>query len=113
MSNIVKAGLLAAFLFPGAAHWWLKRYILAGVFAIAAVIPLYVIIDVTMTQTQLIIDKVLQSGGQIDVLSINTLVTQQMASLDTQGVYYATVMLLCVWLVNIFDAIRLARKREY
>jgi hypothetical protein len=113
MSNIVKAGLLAAFLFPGAAHWWLKRYILAGVFAIAAVIPLYVIMDVTMTQTQLIVDKVLQSGGQIDVLRIHTLVTQQMASLDTQSVYYATVMLLFVWLMNIVDAIRLARKREY
>jgi len=110
MNKVVKAGLLSAFLFPGAAHWWLKRYKTAAVFAIAAALPLYLIMDVTMTQTQLIVDKVLLSGGQIDLLSINELVTQQMASLDTQDIHFATVALLCVWLVNILDAIRLARK---
>ncbi|QFI37481.1 hypothetical protein FR932_06360 [Moritella marina ATCC 15381] len=113
MNNVVKAALLAAFLFPGAAHWWLKKYLVGAIFAILAVVPLYVIMDTTMTQTQLIIDKVLQSGGQIDLLSIHALVTQQMASLDTQDVYHATVMLLCVWLVNVLDAMRLARKREH
>ena len=113
MNNTVKAVLLSAFLFPGAADWWLKKQLAAGLFAIAAGLPLYYIIDVTMTQTQLIIDKVLMSGGQLDLLSINELVTQQMASLDTQGIQLPTVTLLCVWLVNILDAIRLVRKREH
>jgi len=110
MNNTVKAGLLSAFVFPGSAHWWLKNRIAAVIYALAAALPLYYIIDVTMTQTQLIVDKVLMSGGQIDFLSINELVAQQMASLDTQGIRLATVTLLCVWLVNILDAIRLARK---
>jgi len=113
MNKTVKAGLLSAFLFPGAAHWWLKKQLAAVIYAIAAALPLYYIVDVTMTQTQLVVDKVLMSGGQIDLLSINEIVTQQMANLDTQGVYLATVTLFCVWLVNIFDAIRLARKLEH
>lgn len=113
MNNTVKAGLLSAFLFPGAAHWWLKKRIAAGVFAIGAALPLYYIIDITLTQTQLIVDKVMMSGGNIDLLSINELVTQQMESIDTQDVHLATIVLLCVWLVNILDAIRLARKLDH
>ncbi|SQD77354.1 hypothetical protein [Moritella yayanosii] len=113
MNNTVKAVFLSAFVFPGAAHWWLKKQLAAGLYAIAAALPLYYIIDVTMTQTQLIIDRVLLAGGQLDLLRINELVIQQMASLDTQGIELATAMLLCVWLVNIIDAIRLVRKREH
>ena len=56
MNNTVKAVLLSAFLFPGAAHWWLKKQLAAGLYAIAAALPLYYIIDVTMTQTQLMVD---------------------------------------------------------
>ena len=113
MNKTLKAGLLSAFLFPGAAHWWLKKYVAAAIFAVAAALPLYYIMDITITQTQLIVDEVMRSGGNIDLFSINQLVTQQMASIDTQEVHLATIALLCVWLVNIFDAIRLVRKREH
>ncbi|KXO13504.1 hypothetical protein AKG98_3309 [Moritella sp. JT01] len=110
MNKPLKAGLLSAFLFPGAGHWLLKKYIAAAVFAAAAALPLYYIMDITITQTQLIVDQVMLSGGNIDLLNINQLVTQQAASLDTQNMHLATIVLLCVWLVNILDAIRLARK---
>jgi len=110
MNKKIKAGLLSALLFPGAAHWWLQKYTMAVVFAIAAAIPLYYIIDITLTQTQLIVDKVMMSGGSIDISSINDLVTQHMASTDTQDVHLATITLLCVWIMNILDAIRLASK---
>jgi len=112
MNKIVKAGLLAAFVFPGAAHWWLKKYTMAVVFAIAAALPLYYIIDITMTQTQLIVDKVMRSGGSLDLYSINNVVSQQMASIDTQDMHLATLVLICIWLVNILDAMRLARKAD-
>ncbi|MGC3836994.1 hypothetical protein [Moritella viscosa] len=110
MNKPLKASLLSAFLFPGAGHWWLKKYIAAVVFAVIAALPLYYIIDVTITQTQLIVDQVMLFGGNIDLLNINQLVTQQVASIDTQNMHLATIVLLCVWIVNILDAIRLARK---
>jgi len=113
MNKTLKAGLLSAFLFPGAAHWWLKKYVAAAIFSVAAALPLYYIMDITITQTQLIVDKVMLSGGNIDLLNINQLVTQQMAGIDTQEVHFATIALLCVWLVNILDAMRIARKREH
>lgn len=110
MNRVVKAGLLSALLFPGAAHWWLKKYPIAVVLAIAAGLPLYYILDVTMTQTQHIVDKALASGYSLDLANINNLVEQQMVSIDTQYMHWATITLLCVWLVNIIDAIRLASK---
>lgn len=110
MNIIVKAGLLSAFLFPGAGQCLLKKYVSAVIFAIAAFVPLYYIMDVTLTQTQLIVDKVLMSGGNLDIANISALVNQQMASIDTQEVHLATIALICVWLVNILDAIRLAKK---
>ncbi|MFT5808030.1 MAG: hypothetical protein ACI9LG_002330 [Moritella dasanensis] len=111
MNLTVKAGLLSALLFPGAGQWLLKQHLRAAIFAVAAGVPLYYIMDVTVTQTQLMVDKVLNSRSNIDIANITALVNQQMVNIDTQGVQIATVVLLCVWVINIVDAIRLAKKQ--
>ncbi|PKH06246.1 hypothetical protein [Moritella sp. Urea-trap-13] len=110
MNLTVKAGLLSALLFPGAGQWLLKKHLRAAIFAVAAGIPLYYIMDITMTQTQLMVDKVLRSRSNLDIENIAALVNQQMVNIDTQGVQFATFALLCVWVINILDAIKLARK---
>lgn len=110
MNKTIKVGLLSALVFPGAGHLLLKKYPMAIIYATAAALPLYYLIDITMTQTQLIVDKIILAGGNIDVSNINHLLNQQMANIDAEGINFATIALLCVWLVNIFDAIRLARK---
>lgn len=111
MNLTVKAGLLSALLFPGAGQWLLKQHLRAAIFAVAAGAPLYYIMYVTMTQTQLMVDKVLNSGSNIDIANITALVNQQIENIDTQDVQVATVALLCVWVINIVDAIRLAKKQ--
>lgn len=111
MNLTVKAGLLSALLFPGAGQWLLKKRLRAVMFAVAAGVPLYYIMNITMTQTQLMVDKVLMSGSNIDIANITALVQQQMANMDTQGIYFATITLLCVWLINILDAIIFAKKQ--
>lgn len=109
MKTSLKAALLSAFVFPGVGQLWLKKYLLGCFFCFAAVIPLYMIVSTTVEQTQKIIEQIKFQGNTLDYISINELVSQQMASIDTQQMHIATISLLVIWVVSILDAYRIGR----
>jgi len=109
MKTSLKAALLSAFVFPGVGQLWLRKYLLGCIFSFAAAVPLYIIVSTTVEQTQKILDQINLQASTLDYLAINDLVSQQMASIDTQQMHIATITLLVIWLISILDAYRIGR----
>jgi hypothetical protein len=109
MDKSIKAALLSAFVFPGAGHLYLKKYVSAVVLAGAAFVPLYWLVSKTVEMTLAISDKILSGAVPLDVAAITALVSKQVMA--TEGYLYDVCMavIVIVWLVAIFDAYRLGR----
>ena len=110
MNKAVKAALLSAFVFPGAGHVFLRRYIAASVFLMVSAVAFYILLAGLLAQAQTIADKMIQSGVQLDVAAISELVTQQSGVTD-DGSSPALAVLVFFWLASIVDAYRLGQDR--
>ncbi|VAX09103.1 hypothetical protein MNBD_GAMMA25-138 [hydrothermal vent metagenome] len=110
MSHSIKAALLSAFVFPGAGHLFLKKYISALGLSGAAFSVAY-FLTTTMVERVLQITEKIQSGQvPLDVASINELVSVQSSGADAQALNIATIIFIVIWLVGIADSYRVGRK---
>ncbi len=107
MSRSTNAVLLSAFVLPGAGHLYLK-HVSRGMALIAVSLAcLWVIVDSTLQQASIVIDKLESGDAALDAAHISELVAQTSGS---SGSSIATIVLIGCWLAGMVDAYRLGRK---
>ena len=112
MNKPTKAALLSAFVFPGAGHFLLKKYIPGAVLAGTALIALYFLIARTV-EIALQVAARIQSGEiQLDAATITELVSEQARGSETQLLDIAAAVLVISWLVGIVDSYRVGRAQD-
>jgi hypothetical protein len=112
MNKSNKAVLFSALLFPGAGHFFLKRYISGAVIACAALVALYLIIADMLERAREIADKILSGEVGLDIATITEQVSQQSASNDSQLLDIAWAVLIISWLTGIADSYRAGRAQD-
>jgi len=110
MSKQVKAVVLSAFVFPGAGHFFLKKYIPGTVLAGIALVSLYFIISRTVEKALEITDKIQRGEVQLDIAAITELVSRQPTGTNSELLNIAGTALIISWLIGIADSYRLGRR---
>jgi len=112
MNKSVKAALLSAFIFPGAGHFFLKKYFIGTILSGTAFVTLYVVVT-NLVERALQIAEKLQSGEvQLDVETISELVSSQPTGAEAQSLSIAMVVLTVVWLAGITDSYRIGKAQD-
>ncbi|RLA46367.1 MAG: hypothetical protein DRR04_05490 [Gammaproteobacteria bacterium] len=109
MNRPVKATLLSALVFPGAGHFFLKRYIPGSVLAGSASLALYILVSKAVERAVRITDKIQRGEVELDVAAITELISNHPAGPEDQILSIATAGLLLSWLIGIVDSYRAGR----
>jgi len=109
MKKAIKAVLLSAFIFPGAGHLLLKRYISAAILAATAFTATYLLMAKVIESAILIVDKIQRGEVAADITTISELVSQQPLADGFLGTDLMSSILLITWLVAIIDCYRIGR----
>jgi hypothetical protein len=109
MKRSTKAALLSAFVFPGAGHVFLKKYIAGIVLAVTSFSAIYYIFNNALERALQISEKIQSGDIQLDVAAITELVSKQPAGAEAQLLNIATVAVTLCWLIGIVDAYRIGR----
>jgi TM2 domain-containing membrane protein YozV len=112
MMQSTKAALLSFFVFPGAGHIYLKKYLSAGILASTTVISLYFIIDETIASVRQASEKILNDGTELGYAAISEQVARQNDVSSWQAVDIASIVLLIVWVGAIIDSYRIGRSQN-
>ncbi len=111
MRKATKAALISAFVFPGAGHFFLKKYIMGTLLTTVTFASLYFMISATVEEVLQITDKIQNGSVQLNATAITELVSKQTGT-ETQLINIASTVLIISWLIGIIDSYRLARKQH-
>ena len=112
MKKPVKAALLSTFLFPGAGHFFLKKYALCVVFSCTFSVPLYFIISDIMTKAEQVLDQIKKGDIPLDITAISESLSSSTVGLDTQELNIIMYALIIIWFIGIIDSYRLGRTKD-
>ncbi|MFT5717823.1 MAG: hypothetical protein ACJAWS_002754 [Oleiphilaceae bacterium] len=112
MKKSLKAALLSAFVLPGSGHFFLKKYTMGSILAIAAFSGLYSIIVTTIDKALKIAEKIQTSSPPLSIEEISALISQQILHSEAQQINAALLVLLVAWVIGIIDAYRLGAIQE-
>jgi len=112
MKKSMKAALLSAFVLPGAGHFFLKKYVMGSILAIAAFAVLYSIIVTTIEKALKIAEQIQTSGTPLSTDEISALVSQQVLQTEAQQVNIALLSLSIAWAIGVVDAYRLGNIQD-
>jgi len=107
----MKAALLSALVFPGAGHFYLKKFVSGAVLAIAALGSVYMLVSNALERAQLIADKIVNGEVPLDVEVITNMVTAQPTGAEAQSINIATAVFVISWLVGIVDSYRVGHQQ--
>ena len=109
MNRSTKAALLSALVFPGAGHFFLKKYIPGGILATTAFVALYILVSKAVERAVQITDKIQRGEVELDIVAITELVSNHPAGPEDQILSIATAALLISWVIGIADSYRVGR----
>lgn len=112
MRKSTKALIFSLFVFPGAGHLLLKRYIFATIVIGISIACMTFLMVHAVTIAQVVVDKIV--GGQIkaDISTIRQLIRQEQSLKQTVPVNFVTGVLIITWLTAFFDTYRITRKLD-
>jgi TM2 domain-containing membrane protein YozV len=111
MKKSTKAVLLSAFVFPGAGHLYLKKYVPGCILAGVSLVGIYYLVTKTVERAWEIAEKIQSGAVQLDATTIAELVSQQSAGTDAQLTNIATLAIIICWVFGIIDSYRVGRVR--
>ncbi len=106
MKRSTRAALKSAFVFPGAGHFFLKKYGAGALLAGATLASLIFIISGMVEQVIQIVERIQHNGVQLNVPAITELVSKLMNS-QTQDLNIASTVLMVLWIIGIVDSYRI------
>jgi TM2 domain-containing membrane protein YozV len=111
MNRSTKAALLSGLVFPGAGHFYLKRWIEGVLLSGGAFYALYILTSVAWN-TAIDITRQIESGTvAADVDTITLLVTQQLQASEG-ATNLASIALVTFWVLGIITAYWQGREKE-
>ena len=111
MKESTKSTLWSVFIFPGAGHFYLKKWLAGTVSAIIASAALVVILAGVIERANRIAEKIMLGEVPLDIGIIMDLVSRQTAQGDTT-LDTAMYTLIAVWIIAALDAFRLGRAMD-
>ncbi len=112
MKKSTKAALLSAFVFPGAGHIFLKKYIPGSALIGASLGGIFYLTSKTVERGLRITEKIQSGDGQLDVAVITELLSKQPTGTETQLINIATAIFIISWLIGIVDSYRVGRLHD-
>ena len=112
MNKSIKSALLSALVFPGAGHFYLKKYVAAVLLSLTTFIALYFIVSTAVQSAHLIVDKIQRGEIKPDFAAITDMLALMPAGTESWMVNVATVVLLLAWVVAIVDCLRVGRQQD-
>ena len=112
MKKSTKAVLLSAFVFPGAGHLYLKKYLPGSILAGVSLVGIYYLVTTTVERAWEIAEKIQSGAVQLDATTVTELVSQQSAGTDSQLMNIATLAIIICWGIGILDSYRAGRVRD-
>ena len=106
MKQPIKAVLLSAFVYPGAGHLLLKRYVSCVVLIAGASAVFYILVSNALTKAMLISNKIINGVVEPDIAVIRNLISDLQSAEEVRINSIATVFLIIVWLIGIIDSYR-------
>lgn len=107
MNKAMTAGLLSAFVCPGAGHFYLKKYNFGTLISAVSLTGLAYLLYQAVTRAREISEQILSGAIPLDISIITQMVTEPPA--NAQYVALATWVFFLGWAIGIFDAYRLGR----
>jgi len=112
MTRTIKAVLLSTVIFPGAAHFYLKKYISAVVFSVIASVCSYLIIVNYVARILVLFEKIRVGEIAPEFLLMMQFILKQPENPAARLSLYVWIVLIVCWLIAIADSYRIARKQE-
>lgn len=111
MKSSTKAALLSCLVFPGAGHFYLKRFALGVLLSFGAAVAVYFVVLGAMSAAFAVAEKIQSGGVPLDVKTIAELVSEQTRTGEDIS-NSALILLIVSWLIGIFDSYRIGRALE-
>ena len=108
MTRSTKAALLSGLVFPGAGHFYLRKYVRGILFASVAAVLIYLISVAAWDAAYDIMGQIQSGDVPADVESISEVLTNH-AQGSEESMSVATTALLVLWVIGIVDAYREGR----
>ena len=112
MKKSTKAALLSAFVFPGAGHIFLKKYVPGSVLAGTAFTALYYLTAKAVARAMEIVDKIQSGEIPPDIAVITELVSKQPTGTEALRINIATAIFIISWIAGMVDAYRVGRPQD-
>jgi hypothetical protein len=111
MRKSIKAALLSAMVFPGIGHFSLKKPAHGAVLSGVSIVCLYFILATVVDMAQQLSVRIQSGDIPLDTTIISTMLYDQLAGNDGQGINIASFLLVICWLVGIVDSFRIGLLR--
>jgi hypothetical protein len=106
MRKSLKSALLSALVFPGAGHFYLRKYRMAALLIVTTLVSLSLIVMEAIKQAMSLLEKIEASGAAINADNIVEMSTRAADSANTTTTSIATLLIAVCWFVGIIDAYR-------
>ena len=104
MKRSSKAALLSAFVFPGAGHLYLKRYLSGAFLSAGAASALYILVSDVVRRAYEIVTKIQTGEAPPDLEAIIGLVSEQSHVTESSALSIAGLVLIGLWLIGVVDS---------
>lgn len=111
MKKSVKAALLSAFVYPGAGHFYLKKYSVCALFACTFSVPLYFIISEIIAKAENIVEQIKSGEIPSDIAAISESLSSSTIGVNEQELNIKMYVLAVIWIIGIIDSYRLGLKK--
>ena len=110
LSQILKAVLLSALVFPGCGHLYLRQYQPAAVFTLLTLSCLLVLLNTAMDIAGQLASQIESGQLALNITAIQQAIEQQLYAAESLATSVSSWLLLVCWLVAIVDSYRRAKK---
>ena len=106
MKKSSKAALLSAFVFPGAGHFFLKKYILGIILLFISLCGAYYLTSIMFEKATQLTEQILSGKVQPNAAAITDLISAQSTGPEAQRLDIVTYVIFLCWLIGIIDSYR-------
>jgi len=112
MKKATKAALISAFIFPGAGHIYLKKYISGLLLVGVSSAGIYYLILNIIKKAFQIVEEIQLGHVQADATAINQLLSNQSTGNESDLLNIVTIAIAICWIISIIDSYRIGRAQD-
>ncbi len=106
MNIALKSVLLSALVYPGAGHFFLKKYRACIVFVVVFSVPLFSVINDIVDRADQVVELIIKGEVSPDIASISESLSSLSNDSNVQALNFQIYIMLIVWVIGIYDAYR-------